>query len=92
MAWKYPGLTRVRNGERTGSPGGGTYPSGKMTLGVLLYDNFEPLDVFGPVEMFMNIPKEQLEIAYIAEEAGPVLGGSGGGQRGPKVYAKNCSP
>lgn len=59
----------------------------KMTLGVLLYPDFEPLDVFGPVEMFMNVPSDQLEIIYIAEQSGPVLGGSGGGQKGPKVHA-----
>ncbi len=59
----------------------------KLTLGVLLYPDFEPLDVFGPVEMFMNVPKDMLEIIYVAEQAGPVTGGSGGGQKGPKVYA-----
>jgi putative intracellular protease/amidase len=59
----------------------------KLTLGVLLYPDFEPLDVFGPVEMFMNVPKEMLEIFYVAEQAGPVTGGSGGGQKGPRVYA-----
>lgn len=60
----------------------------KLRLGVLLYPDFEPLDVFGPVEMFMNVPADMLEIVYIAEEAGPVMGGSGAGQKGPKVFAE----
>jgi putative intracellular protease/amidase len=59
----------------------------QRTLGVLLYPDFEPLDVFGPVEMFMNVPANLLKIVYVAEEAGPVSAGSGGGQKGPKVVA-----
>ena len=57
-----------------------------MTLGVILYPTFEPLDVFGPVEMFMAVPANLLKVVFIAEKAGPVEAGTQG-QKGPKVYA-----
>jgi putative intracellular protease/amidase len=53
----------------------------QMTLGVLLYPNFELLDVFGPVEMFGNVGKE-LKIVMVAEEAGEVKS-----YQGPKAVA-----
>ena len=43
----------------------------KKTLGVLLYPNFELLDVFGPVEMFGSL-KDQVTVLMVAENAGPV--------------------
>jgi len=58
----------------------------QMTLGVVLYPTFEPLDVFGPVEMFMCVPGNLLRVVFIAEKAGPVEAGTQG-QKGPKVYA-----
>ncbi len=58
-----------------------------LTLGVLLYPDFELLDVYGPVEMFMNVPPDRLRIAMIAEEAGPVASGAVGRSGGPKVVA-----
>jgi transcriptional regulator GlxA family with amidase domain len=42
------------------------------TLGILLYPDFELLDVFGPVEMFAYVGDE-LELVTVAESAGPVL-------------------
>ena len=47
----------------------------KMTLGVVLYEGFELLDVFGPLEMFAYA--EQIEIVMIAEEAGSIVSGQG---------------
>jgi hypothetical protein len=35
----------------------------KLKLGVVLFDGFELLDVFGPLEMF-GMLKEKLEINY----------------------------
>ncbi len=58
----------------------------QMTLGVILYPIFEPLDVFGPVEMFMCVPGNLLRVVFIAEKAGPVEAGTQS-QKGPKVYA-----
>lgn len=52
-----------------------------MTLGVLLYKDFELLDVFGPLEMFGNVGP-QLEIAMIAKEAGEIKS-----YQGPKAVA-----
>ena len=43
----------------------------KRTLGVLLYPDFELLDVFGPVEMFGNL-KDHVTVLMVAENAGPV--------------------
>lgn len=64
--------------------------SGPMTLGVLLYPGFEVLDVFGPVEMFLNVPNDKLRVVMVAEKAGPVQAGTvadQGGYTGPKVLA-----
>ena len=41
------------------------------TLGILLYEDFELLDVFGPAEMFAYVG-EELELLTVAESAGPV--------------------
>jgi len=53
----------------------------QMTLGVLLYNDFELLDVFGPVEMFGNVG-EELKIVMVAEQAGEVKS-----YQGPKAVA-----
>src|SRR5690606_1697129 len=58
----------------------------QLTLGVVLYPTFEPLDVFGPVEMFMCVPGNLLKVVWIAEKAGPVEAGTQT-QKGPKVFA-----
>lgn len=39
------------------------------TLGVLLFPNFELLDVFGPLEMFGNLP-DKMKIILVAEKKG----------------------
>ena len=41
------------------------------TLGILLYEDFELLDVFGPVEMFAYVGDE-LRLLSVAEKAGAV--------------------
>ena len=51
------------------------------TLGVILYEDFELLDVFGPAEMFGRVGPE-LEILMLAEQAGPVRSA-----QGPEVLA-----
>jgi transcriptional regulator GlxA family with amidase domain len=51
------------------------------TLGALLFQDFEVLDLFGPLEMFGNMPG-QIEVVTVAERAGPVRSA-----QGPRVQA-----
>jgi len=46
------------------------------TLGALLYDQFELLDLYGPLEMFGSLGPE-LRIVTVAEKAGPVASAQG---------------
>jgi putative intracellular protease/amidase len=41
------------------------------TLGAIMYDNFELLDLFGPLEMFGNVGPE-IKIITVAEQPGPI--------------------
>lgn len=45
-------------------------------LGVVLFDGFELLDVFGPLEMFGNLG-DRLDVLLVAQEPGPVSSGQG---------------
>ena len=60
------------------------------TLGALLYKDFEVLDLFGPLEMFGNLP-DRIEVVTVAEEPGPVRSA-----QGPRVHADHgladCPP
>lgn len=48
------------------------------TLGVLLFPEFELLDVFGPLEVFGNrVVKHEFRVCTIAEMAGPVASAQG---------------
>ena len=58
-----------------------------LALGAILYPGFEMLDLFGPLEMFSLVPREQLTIYMIAEQAGPVPAALGMEITGPKVIA-----
>ena len=59
-------------------------------LGVVLYPEFELLDVFGPLEMF-GMLKGTVDIAVVAQQAGPVTSA-----QGPQVVAHHgfddCPP
>ncbi len=44
-------------------------------VGVVLYPGFEVLDVFGPVEMWANVPG--MKVVMLAEHAGPVRSAQG---------------
>ena len=59
------------------SPAVSEETSEPLHLGVVLYEGFELLDVFGPLEMFINVGAERLQIHMIAEEAGPVSSSAG---------------
>ena len=43
-----------------------------LTLGAILYENFELLDFYGPLEMFGNL-KREIKIITVAEAVGPVV-------------------
>ena len=47
-----------------------------LTLGAVLYEGFELLDMFGPLEMFTALPPELLQVVMVAESKGPVRAGS----------------
>ncbi|MEL7044364.1 MAG: DJ-1/PfpI family protein [Pseudomonadota bacterium] len=44
-----------------------------LDIGIVLYDGVEPLDVMGPLEMWMNAGPDNIRVHLIAENAGPVV-------------------
>ncbi|MET0370889.1 MAG: DJ-1/PfpI family protein [Sphingobium sp.] len=48
----------------------------KKRLGMVVFNGFELLDVFGPLEMF-GMLRDRVEIVLIADKAGPVKSGAG---------------
>ncbi len=46
------------------------------TVGALIFEGFELLDLFGPMEMF-GMQSEDFELVAVAERAGPVKSGQG---------------
>lgn len=52
-----------------------TTNSAKTLIGVVLYPDFEVLDVFGPVEMWANVP--DFQVILIAQKAGAVKSAQG---------------
>ena len=59
----------------------------KLILGAVLYEGFELLDMFGPLEMFTALPPDKLEVVMIAEKKGAVSAGSMTGAAMPTVNA-----
>jgi putative intracellular protease/amidase len=59
----------------------------KLTLGAILYEGFELLDMFGPLEMFTALPGDMLEVVMVSEKAGTVKAGSMSGAPMPTVIA-----
>ena len=47
-----------------------------LYLGAVLYEGFELLDLFGPLEMFTALPPELLRVVMVAESKGLVRAGS----------------
>jgi len=47
----------------------------RKTIGIILYPDFEVLDVYGPAEMWANVP--DFHVVMIAEQAGPVMSAQG---------------
>ncbi len=52
-------------------------------LGAVLYDQFELLDLYGPLEMFGSLGPERIQIVTVAETVGPVAS-----TQGPKTLAE----
>lgn len=48
----------------------------QRTVGILLFEGFELLDVFGPVELLSRLP-ERYRLLYFAPAVGPVRSGQG---------------
>lgn len=48
----------------------------QRSVGIVLFEGFELLDVFGPVELLSVLP-EEYRIVYLADEPGPVLSSQG---------------
>ncbi|MFK8050741.1 MAG: DJ-1/PfpI family protein [Halioglobus sp.] len=59
----------------------------KLILGAVLYEGFELLDMFGPLEMFTALPPDVFEVVMIAENKGSVRAGSMAGAAMPTVNA-----
>lgn len=51
-------------------------PRAPRSIGVVLFDRFELLDVFGPLELFGALP-DRFEILLLGEKAGPVRSAQG---------------
>jgi transcriptional regulator GlxA family with amidase domain len=70
-------------GPQQAAPENKEAPAGKKTrtLGIVLYPQFELLDVYGPVEMFGALGS-RLKIVMVAQTAGPVKSA-----QGPKTVA-----
>ena len=47
-----------------------------LVVGMVVFDGFELLDVFGPLEMF-GLLRDRVRITLLAEKAGPVRSGAG---------------
>lgn len=59
-----------------------------LILGAVLYEGFELLDMFGPLEMFTALPPEMLQVVMIAENHGPVRAGSMANSPMPEFHAE----
>jgi len=59
-----------------------TERNGTRTLGAIIYEKFELLDLFGPLEMFGNVVPE-IEIVTVAEQLGSIRS-----VQGPKTVAE----
>ena len=51
----------------------------KLTITTLLFDGFELLDVFGPLEMFgiLNLIKDSYELKFVSENGNPTRSSAG---------------
>jgi transcriptional regulator GlxA family with amidase domain len=57
----------------------------RLTVGALIFPEFELLDLYGPLEMFGILP-ERFEIHIVAQSAGPIAG-----RGGPRTHADDLA-
>ncbi len=60
-------------------------------VSIVLFDGFELLDVFGPVELFGMVP-DRLAVEFIGPEAGPVASSQGAEVIATSSYDEAASP
>lgn len=65
----------TRDGAQLAAVSAAPPTTSKKVIGIVLYPGFEVLDVFGPVEMWANVP--DFQVVLIAEKAGPVPSAQG---------------
>jgi transcriptional regulator GlxA family with amidase domain len=63
----------------------------RRRIAVVLFEGFELLDVFGPVELFSMVP-DRLAIEFIGPEAGPVASSQGVQVTATNRYATAATP
>ena len=68
-------LPRAETAQATARPEQ-TSGDGKMVVGMVVFDGFELLDVFGPLEMFGGL-RDQVQIVVLAEHSGSVSSSAG---------------
>ncbi len=57
-------------------PAATTVPPSRLAVGMIVFEGFELLDVFGPLEMF-GMLREKVSITILAERLGPVRSSAG---------------
>jgi transcriptional regulator GlxA family with amidase domain len=65
-------------------------PAGKLLLGMILFDGFQLLDTFGPLEMFGSL-KDQVTILIVGEKTGAVKSSAGPAAIIEKTF-EDCPP
>jgi putative intracellular protease/amidase len=61
----------------------------RRRVGILLFEGFEPLDVFGPLEFF-GIASEHFELVTLAQTKDPVLNSKSGLASLPEFDFDDC--
>lgn len=72
MMFSLPRAGTAKAASDVGQTGG----DGKMIVGMVVFDGFELLDVFGPLEMFGSL-RDQVKIVMLAEQPGQVASSAG---------------
>ncbi|MBD3848855.1 DJ-1/PfpI family protein [Bosea sp. SSUT16] len=69
-------LPRASHAAPATSRSSNTQEGEQMILGMLIFDGFQLLDVFGPLEMFGDM-RDQVRIVMLAERQGPIASSAG---------------
>ncbi len=74
-----PGTIQAQTSTTTSptpNPPAAAQTPGKRTVGIVLFDGFQCLDVFGPLEM-LSMVRDRFTFVMLAEKTGPVRSGQG---------------